>query len=139
VLGSYGFLFVVIGVVDGSGLSDLNRVPPSFLTRLMVKILNRQSGLGMIYDGLPVSGETGTLAAQYGRFQGASSIARGKINAKTGWINGGYTLAGVVHSADGTPLTFAVFALGDVDNSAMAAIDSLAAGFYRCGGNLSNN
>lgn len=138
-LAPYGISTSGIRVVDGSGLSDLNRVPPSFLTRLMVKILNRQSGLGMIYDGLPVSGETGTLAAQYGRFQGASSVARGKINAKTGWINGGYTLAGVVHSADGTPLTFAAFALGDVDNSAMAAIDSLAAGFYRCGGNLSNN
>jgi D-alanyl-D-alanine carboxypeptidase (penicillin-binding protein 4) len=137
-LASYGISTAGIRVVDGSGLSDQNRVPPSFLTRLMVQILNRQNGLGMIYDGLPVSGETGTLAPQYGRFQGDSSIARGKINAKTGWINGGYTLAGVVHSADGTPLTFAVFALGDVDNSAMEAIDSLAAGFYRCGGNLSN-
>jgi len=137
-LASYGISTAGIHVVDGSGLSDDNRVPPSFLTRLMIKILNRQDGLGMIYDGLPISGETGTLSSGYGRFQGDSSIARGKINAKTGWIDGGYTLAGVVHSADGTALTFAIFALGNVNNSAMSAIDALAAGFYRCGDNLSN-
>jgi D-alanyl-D-alanine carboxypeptidase/D-alanyl-D-alanine-endopeptidase (penicillin-binding protein 4) len=138
-LAAYGIDTTGITVVDGSGLSDDNRVPPSYLTRLMVKILNKQDNLGLIYDSLPVSGKSGTLGPGYDRFTGDSAVARGAVNAKTGWIDGGYTLAGVVHAQDGTPLTFAVFALGDVGNSAKAAIDTLVTGFYRCGNNLSNN
>jgi D-alanyl-D-alanine carboxypeptidase/D-alanyl-D-alanine-endopeptidase (penicillin-binding protein 4) len=61
------------------------------------------------------------------------------VHAKTGWINNGYTLAGIVDSADGTPLTFAVYALGPVSDNAKQAIDTLVTGFYKCGDNLSNN
>ncbi|TAM69238.1 MAG: D-alanyl-D-alanine carboxypeptidase [Microbacteriaceae bacterium] len=138
-LAAYGIDTTGITVVDGSGLSGDNRVPPSYLTRLMVKIMNRQDGLGVIYDSLPVSGKSGTLGPGYGRFTGDSAVARGVVNAKTGWINNGYTLAGVVHAQDGTPLTFAVYALGNVRDSAKTAIDALVTGFFRCGNNLSNN
>jgi D-alanyl-D-alanine carboxypeptidase/D-alanyl-D-alanine-endopeptidase (penicillin-binding protein 4) len=138
-LAAYGIDTTGIHIVDGSGLSEDNRVPPSYLTRLMVKVLNRENGLGVVYDSLPVSGKSGTLGPGYGRFTGASSAADGAVNAKTGWIDNGYTLAGVVHAADGTPLTFAVFALGDVGDSAKTAIDTLVTGFFHCGDNLSNN
>jgi len=60
------------------------------------------------------------------------------VFAKTGWIDTGYTLAGIIHAADGTPLTFAVYALGDVGDNAKQAIDTITAAFYRCGNNLSN-
>lgn len=138
-LATYGLDTSPLVIVDGSGLSGDDRVPPSFLTRLFVKVLDREDGLGVVYDALPVSGETGTLGPGYDRFTGSSAAARGRVNAKTGWIDGGYTLAGVVHAQDGTALTFAVFAEGRVSDSAKAAIDALVTGFYRCGGNLADS
>lgn len=135
----YGIDTTGIHIADGSGLSADNAVPPSYLTQLFIKVLNRQNGLGVVYDGLPVAGESGTLGPGYNRFTGDSAAARGSVLAKTGWINNGYTLAGIVKSADGTPLTFAVFALGNVSDNAKQAIDTLVTGFYRCGDNLSNH
>ncbi len=138
-LAGYGIPTTGIHIADGSGLSDDNAVPPSYLTQLFIKVLNRQNGLGVVYDGLPISGETGTLGPGYARFTGDNAVARGAVHAKTGWIDHGYTLSGIVNAADGTPLTFAVFALGDVGDNAKQAIDTLVTGFYRCGDNLSNS
>lgn len=134
----YGIDTTGIHIADGSGLSGDNAVPPSYLTQLFIKVLNKQNGLGVVYDGLPVSGQSGTLGPGYSRFTGANAVARGAVLAKTGWIDNGYTLSGIVNAADGTPLTFAVFALGNVGDNAKQAIDTLVTGFYNCGGNLSN-
>ncbi|MET0976617.1 MAG: D-alanyl-D-alanine carboxypeptidase [Leifsonia sp.] len=136
-LATYGIDTTGITIVDGSGLSDNNAIPPSYLTRLFVKINAREGNLGVIFDGLPVAGRSGSLSYS-DRFVGAASVADGSVFAKTGWIDTGYTLSGVIHSADGTPLTFAVYALGDVSENAKTAIDLLTAGFYSCGDNLSN-
>ncbi len=135
----YGIDTAGIHIADGSGLSGDNAVPPSYLTKLFIKVLNRENGLGIIYDGLPVAGQSGTLGPGYARFTGSNSVARGAVHAKTGWINNGYTLSGIVNAADGTPLTFAVFALGPVSDNAKQAIDTLVTGFYKCGDNLTNN
>lgn len=137
-LAGYGIDTSGIHIADGSGLSGDNAVPPSYLTQLFIKVMNRQNGLGVVYDGLPVSGKSGTLGPGYSRFTGSNSVARGAVYAKTGWIDHGYTLSGIVNAADGTPLTFAVFALGDVSDNAKQAIDTLVTGFYRCGDNLTN-
>ncbi|WP_295122664.1 D-alanyl-D-alanine carboxypeptidase/D-alanyl-D-alanine-endopeptidase [uncultured Leifsonia sp.] len=137
-LKGYGIDTSGIHIADGSGLSADNAVPPSYLTQLFIKVLNRQNGLGVVYDGLPVSGQSGTLGPGYSRFTGANAVARGAVHAKTGWIDNGYTLAGIVDAADGTPLTFAVFALGPVSDNAKQAIDTLVTGFYKCGDNLMN-
>lgn len=137
-LAPYGIDTTGIVIADGSGLSDNNAVPPSYLTALFVKINAREGNLGVIFDGLPISGKAGSLGYS-DRFSGANSIADGAVFAKTGWIDTGYTLAGVIHAADGTPLTFAVYALGDVDDSAKQAIDTITTGFFSCGDNLSNN
>lgn len=138
-LQAYGIPTTGVHVVDGSGLSADNAVPPAYIAQLMIKVLNRTNGLGVVYDGLPVSGISGTLGPGYDRFQGQAAVARGAVNAKTGWIDTAYTLAGIIHSKDGTPLTFAVFALNHVSNSSKAAIDNLVAAMYECGDNLSNN
>lgn len=138
-LAGYGIPTTGLHVADGSGLSDQNMVPPSFLTQLFIKVLNGESGLGVVYDGLPISGETGTLASGYGRFTGANAIARGAVHAKTGSVDTGYSLAGIVHAKDGTALTFAIYAFGPVNDSARTAIDTLTTGIYSCGDNLSNN
>lgn len=137
-LKGYGIDTAGLHIADGSGLSGDNAVPPSYMTRLFIKVLNRENGLGVIYDGLPVSGQSGTLGAGYNRFTGANAAARGAVHAKTGWIDHGYTLSGIVDSADGTPLTFAVYALGNVGDNAKQAIDTLVTGIYKCGDNLSN-
>jgi D-alanyl-D-alanine carboxypeptidase/D-alanyl-D-alanine-endopeptidase (penicillin-binding protein 4) len=61
-LSAYGVDTTGITVVDGSGLSDDNAVPPSYLTQLFVKINAREASLGVIMDGLPVSGQRGSLS-----------------------------------------------------------------------------
>jgi len=115
---------------DGSGESDENRVAPVFFTQLMKAVLAGGNNLNYVAQGLPVSGESGSLAS---RFTGKNAAAQGHVFAKTGWIKNGYTLAGYIKPKDGSVLTFAVYALGNVDESAKLAIDNLVTGFYRCG------
>ncbi|GGI47559.1 D-alanyl-D-alanine carboxypeptidase/D-alanyl-D-alanine-endopeptidase (penicillin-binding protein 4) [Agromyces flavus] len=137
VLATYGIARGGIRVVDGSGLSPDNAVPPAYLTRLFAKIESREGNLGVIRDGLPVSGQKGSLSYA-DRFAGDNAIADGAVFAKTGWITTGYTLSGIIHAQDGTTLTFAIYALGNVTDAAKQAIDTLATGFYRCGDELAN-
>jgi D-alanyl-D-alanine carboxypeptidase/D-alanyl-D-alanine-endopeptidase (penicillin-binding protein 4) len=137
-LQTYGVDTSGLKVVDGSGLSDDNAVPPKYLTALFVKVLHRSGSLGALYDGLPISGRTGSL--RYAdRFQGAASRADGAVHAKTGWIDTGYTLAGIIRAKDGTPLTFAFYALGSVTESTKGALDALTADAWECGRRLSNH
>lgn len=136
-LSTYGVDTTGIAVVDGSGLSDNNAVPPSYLTRLFVKINAREANLGVIMDGLPVSGQRGSLSYN-DRFADDNAVADGAVSAKTGWIETGYTLSGVVRAQDGATLTFAIYALGDVADDTKQAIDTLTTGFFLCGDNLSN-
>lgn len=127
-----------IVLADGSGLSDDNAVPPAYFTSLLRAVQARQGDLGILLDGLPVAGRTGSLSYA-DRFAGENAVAHGAVLAKTGWIDTGYTLAGIVNAQDGTALTFAVYALGAVDASAKTAIDTLVTGFHRCGGSLSDS
>jgi D-alanyl-D-alanine carboxypeptidase/D-alanyl-D-alanine-endopeptidase (penicillin-binding protein 4) len=136
-LRSYGIAPTGVRVVDGSGLSDDNRIPPAYLTKLFVKVLHKSDGLGPVFSGLPVAGRTGSLSYS-DRFSGAASRADGKVRAKTGWIDTGYTLAGIIRAKDGVPLTFAFYALGNVSSNAKQALDSLTADVWSCGNRLSN-
>ena len=123
-------------LVDGSGESNQNQVKPKFFTDLMKLVLAGGDNLNFIAQGLPVAGESGSLQA---RFSGKNVDADGHVFAKTGWINHGYSLAGYIKPADGSVLTFAVYALGsNVGDSAKLAIDNLVTGFYRCGLTLTN-
>ncbi|MCI2959647.1 D-alanyl-D-alanine carboxypeptidase [Agromyces atrinae] len=135
----YGIDTTGITVIDGSGLSDSNAVAPAYLTRLFVKINAREGNLGLVFDSLPIAGGPRGSLSYSDRFTGDSAVADGSVFAKTGWIDTGYTLAGIVHAEDGTPLTFAMYALGDVSDDAKQALDAFAAGIYRCGDNLSNS
>ena len=125
------------GVVikDGSGLSDFNAVSPSYMAQLYKLVYEGQGIFSNIKQSLPVAGESGSLAS---RFKGDNLDATGHVYAKTGWIKHGYTLAGIIEAKDGTSLVFAVYALGNVSDSAKTAIDNLVTGFYRCGATLSN-
>lgn len=137
-LASYDIPTTGITLVDGSGLSDDNAVSPDYLTQLFRKIDARSGALGLIVDSLPISGQRGSLSYS-DRFSGDNAAADGAVYAKTGWIDTGYTLAGIIQAADGTDLTFAIFALDDVNDSAKQAIDTWVTGVYRCGNLLSND
>ena len=123
-------------IKDGSGLSALNAVPPSFLAKFSKLVMNGFADFSVIRDGLPVSGESGSLSA---RFKGDLKDAVGQVHAKTGWIKNGYTLAGYITARDKSNLLFAIYALGNVKDDAKDAIDKLATDFFRCGTQLSNN
>jgi D-alanyl-D-alanine carboxypeptidase/D-alanyl-D-alanine-endopeptidase (penicillin-binding protein 4) len=122
-----------IVIRDGSGLSDFNAVAPATVAKLMKLVINQTGNLGVINQGLPVAGESGSLAS---RFMGENIDAAGHIFAKTGWIKKGYTLAGYMKPKDGSVLTFAIYALGNVSDATKGAIDNLATAIYRCGANL---
>jgi D-alanyl-D-alanine carboxypeptidase/D-alanyl-D-alanine-endopeptidase (penicillin-binding protein 4) len=137
-LQTYGVDTTGIRIVDGSGLSDDNRVAPAYLTKLLVKVWQRDGALGALYDGLPVAGRTGSLSYS-DRFQGAAARADGQVHAKTGWIDTGYTLAGIIHAKDGTMLTFAFYALGPITESTKYALDGITADTWACGARLSDH
>ena len=135
-LKGYGVPVDALTIKDGSGLSEASAVPPEYVAKLMVKILAGGQNLSIVYNALPVSGKSGSLAS---RFTGANSVARGAVIAKTGWIDTAYTLGGVIKAADGTQLTFAFYAIGNgIKDNAKAAIDTLATSVYSCGDNLAN-
>lgn len=123
-------------IIDGSGESAANAVSPSFVAHLMVPVTTGAKGLGTLAQVLPVSGVSGTLSS---RFTGANAVARGKVHAKTGWIDSANTLGGYIDAADGTKLTFAFYAIGSPRAAALPALDAVTAAAYRCGGSLSGS
>jgi len=124
-------------VVDASGESPSNVVPPLLVSQLLVKVRANEAGLGLIYAGMPVAAQTGDL---YDRFTGANAVAAGQVVAKPGWISAERSLAGVINAADGTPLAFAFYGLGDaITSETKDALDTLATAVYNCGNNLSAN
>ena len=81
-----------LDVKDGSGLSHEDRITPKTLATLLIRIKTKPE-LKVIYDGLPVAGESGTLER---RFVKDAPTAVGLVKAKTGWINTSVSLAGYV-------------------------------------------
>ncbi len=127
-------------LADASGLSNVDRVPASYLTTLMVHVARRENGLAPVYDGLAVAGRTGTLAED-GRFQARNQAAAGHIRGKTGTLDDMHGLTGIAEPASGHPIAFTIWAEsvrpGTDPGTARNAIDSLAANLYRCGDSIS--
>jgi D-alanyl-D-alanine carboxypeptidase/D-alanyl-D-alanine-endopeptidase (penicillin-binding protein 4) len=123
------------GLVDGSGLSRLDRVTPNLLTGLLAAAVGPDHPqLRTLLAGLPVASYSGTLAD---RFDGASATAGvGLVRAKTGTLSGVSSLAGMTVTTDGRILTFAAVANGvpgGGTESAEAALDEIAATLAHCG------
>jgi D-alanyl-D-alanine carboxypeptidase/D-alanyl-D-alanine-endopeptidase (penicillin-binding protein 4) len=136
-LTTYGLDASGIVIKDGSGESYADAVPPALAAKLMAMVGARAKDLGYVLDALPVAGKSGTLAS---RFTGANAIARGAVQAKTGSIAVAYALAGIIHAADGTTLSFAFFAEGKLSaTGAMNGLDTVTTAAFSCGNNLSNN
>ena len=97
-------------IKDGSGLSRENRVSARTVVELLRAIRN-DPRFAAIYDGLPISGKTGTLVK---RFEKAPA-AIDHVHAKTGWINRSVTMAGYAESGN-QEYAFAILADGITPN-----------------------
>ena len=93
-LHAYGISTEKMFIVDGAGLAKENVVTPRTITQVLTVIRNNPN-FQAIYQGLPVSGETGTLK---NRFITTGTNAIGLVRAKTGWLNSVVSLAGYVTS-----------------------------------------
>ncbi|WP_092382719.1 D-alanyl-D-alanine carboxypeptidase/D-alanyl-D-alanine-endopeptidase [Micromonospora phaseoli] len=123
-------------LADGSGLSRKNLISPLLLTELLVLAAGPdRPELGGIFGGLPVGGWSGTLRDRYGATPGTTAGA-GVVRAKTGTLTRVHAIAGVVTTAEGRLLTFAVLT-DDVPPDGMeparAALDRIAAALAACG------
>jgi D-alanyl-D-alanine carboxypeptidase/D-alanyl-D-alanine-endopeptidase (penicillin-binding protein 4) len=101
-----------LSLVDGSGLSPLDRISPRALVSL-VRLAARSGppGLRPVITGLPVAGFSGTLGP--GSFFGPfGPKALGTVRAKTGNLTRAATMAGVAYTANGQVLAFAFMANG---------------------------
>ena len=107
------------------------------LVAVNLRTLNAMTSpiIPLINQSFPIAHESGSLASRFG---GDNLDAAGKVRAKTGWIDKGYTLAGIIQAKDGSTLLFAVYAHGEVKDTTRQAIDNLVTGFYRCGDQLAN-
>lgn len=124
-------------LADGSGLSRANRLTATLLTELLAS-----AGTGPerphagVFAALPVAGWSGTLADRYRSPQPPQTGAgAGYVRAKTGSLAGVDALAGVVTTADGRVLGFALLAdaVPVGATTARVALDRIAATLAGCG------
>jgi D-alanyl-D-alanine carboxypeptidase/D-alanyl-D-alanine-endopeptidase (penicillin-binding protein 4) len=135
VIGALGLPADEISLADGSGLSRTNRISPSLLTDLLTLAGNgSHPELAAIFGGLPVGGWSGTLGDRY---QAAVTRAgAGTVRAKTGTLTGVNAIAGLVTTADGRLLTFAVLtdqAPPDTLDETRQALDRITSALAGCG------
>ncbi|SNS54842.1 D-alanyl-D-alanine carboxypeptidase / D-alanyl-D-alanine-endopeptidase (penicillin-binding protein 4) [Micrococcales bacterium KH10] len=124
-----------VTMIDGSGLSPLNRMTPRFLTsvlRLAADPAHKELR-SILYQGsaLPVAGRTGTLRASYGRFTSAEArCGAGHILAKTGNLDYEIALSGYAVGSDGRLKAFSILVnsvRGSAKVTARQTMDEVAA------------
>ena len=91
-------------VVDGSGLSKANAVRADQFTGVLAGLLSRGGPAADLFlEALPVAGKSGTL-----RKRMRNGPAKGRVHAKTGFVNGTSALSGVVKTSAGETLVFSI-------------------------------
>lgn len=114
-----------MNLVDGSGLGGSNRISVVTVSQLLLKIRSEPQ-LKVVYDSLPVGGESGTLI---GRYHTTAPQAVGIVKAKTGSTRHTVSLAGYTSSGE-KEYIFVVIADGvgrtkRLQNAARSAIDRM--------------
>ena len=115
-------------ILDGSGLSPDNRVPPALLAAVLAQVSSGEAPrLEQILFDVPIAGLSGTLVD---RFDTDDTVpARGLVRGKTGYLGGAATLAGVAVMPDGRTVGYSIVVHGfdgaDADD-ARAAVDAVA-------------
>jgi D-alanyl-D-alanine carboxypeptidase/D-alanyl-D-alanine-endopeptidase (penicillin-binding protein 4) len=108
-------------LVDGSGLSRENRVPPRLLTEALL-VARRSFEFGPeLIAALPIAAADGTLEE---RAEGAA----GEVRGKTGLLDRVVSLSGYARSEAGRELVFSLLVNGfrSSDAQAMRAVDGFA-------------
>ncbi|MFY9231328.1 MAG: D-alanyl-D-alanine carboxypeptidase/D-alanyl-D-alanine-endopeptidase [Candidatus Nanopelagicales bacterium] len=133
VLAEAGLPIAGLTLVDGSGLSRRNLIPPALLAELLSDVVvGQDADLTPIGSSLAIAGFTGTLESRFGT--AATADGRGFVHAKTGTLTGVTSLAGTVLDAEGRTLVFAM--IDDKVKSigkARATMDTIAATLATCG------
>lgn len=124
----------VATLADGSGLSAGSLMSADTVSGVLALAAAQDDDRRLLPSLLPVAGLDGTVA---GRFDadGPAAAARGVARPKTGTLTGVTSLAGVVTTADGRGLAFAVLAdavpVGGTE-PARDAVDRVAAAIATC-------
>jgi len=115
-------------ISDGSGLSDLDRMPAMLMAEILARARIDFEIEPELVASLPIGGADGTLSDRF-----ASEEGRRRVRAKTGRVAGAITLAGYASNRDGHVLAFAIFAnqprgtLEAVHRSLDRLVDAMAA------------
>ena len=94
-------------IVDGSGLSLLNRVSPETLTDILSYAYNNAMISNVFIESLPVAGVDGTLKKRF-----RQSDIQGRVRAKTGYLRNVRALSGFVFTKKGDVLVFSILSNG---------------------------
>jgi len=113
-----GFDTSGLTLLDSSGLAKGNKVPAKLLAQIMAKSAGDDGGSAgrTLVADLPVGALDGTLGNRL-----HDTAAAGTVRAKTGSLEQTSSLAGVVTTADGRLLAFAILANGFPANGGSAA------------------
>ena len=92
-------------VADGSGLSRLNRVSPEDITQALAKAYGDPDISEEFIASLPIAGVDGTLEKRFRNL-------KGKVYAKTGYLEGARSLSGYVFGKNGRVYVFSIISNG---------------------------
>jgi PBP4 family serine-type D-alanyl-D-alanine carboxypeptidase len=94
-------------IVDGSGLSLLNRVSPETLTDILSYAYKNTLISSDFLESLPVAGVDGTLKKRF-----RQSDIQGRVMAKTGYLKNVRALSGYIFTKKGDVLVFSILSNG---------------------------
>lgn len=92
-------------VADGSGLSRLNKVSPEDITQALAKAYGDPDISEEFIASLPIAGVDGTLEKRFRNL-------KGKVYAKTGYLEGARSLSGYVFGKNGRVYVFSIISNG---------------------------
>jgi len=88
---------------DGSGLSRFNAISAKQIVSIIKYMKNESKNYTYFYNSLPVAGKSGSIS---GMFKG--TYAENNLHAKSGYMSGVRSYAGVVKSKSGKNIAFAI-------------------------------
>lgn len=94
-------------IADGSGVSLYNYTSAEALIKTLAFAYSRSNIFNHLYPALPIAGYDGTLVHRLRR-----TAAQDNVHAKTGTLEGVYSLAGYATSPEGHKLAFAIINQG---------------------------
>lgn len=121
-LTEHGFDVSGVTLIDSSGLSRDDLIPPRLLDDVLLRATSPSTGeLRDLLSTLAVAGGDGTLVDRYGDLSG-----KGWVRAKTGTLTGTSALVGTVTSKVGNVYTFAMISNDSDILTARARLDEIA-------------